>query len=347
MQASFRDLVADVRPEINRRLDQLFEREIAAAEKLGAEVEDMVTAVRDLSMRGGKRLRPALVAAGLHAAGRPRGPAMNSALHVGVSLELLQTYFLIHDDWMDGDLVRRGGPSVHAWLTERLGSKQLGESSAILAGDFAASLAMSEMLKLRAPQATQSKMLDAFCVLQTDAIRGQQLDIVGRAETVDTVYRLKTTSYTVRGPLRLGAILGSGSRALLNAIDRFSEPVGIAFQLNDDLLSVFGDPKKTGKPFASDIREGKRTELVNVALATAKGADRQTLLRALGNRKVGQKALRQAVDILESTGARRAVEERIETLRAEAGAALRSRAFHEDGRALLASAAEALTLRKA
>jgi geranylgeranyl diphosphate synthase type I len=232
-------------------------------------------------------------------------------------------------------------------LTERLGSKQLGESSAILAGDFAANLATAEMLKLRVPQATQSKLLDAFCRLQADAIRGQQLDVVGRAETVDTVYRLKTSSYTVRGPLQLGAILGGASPALLKALNRFAEPVGIAFQLNDDLLSVFGDPQKTGKPFASDIREGKRTELVNVALRQAGTSDRRALERALGNRKSSERSLRQAVRALERTGARAVVEKRIETLRSEAIDALRSRAFQANGRALLTSAAHALSARKA
>lgn len=345
--ATFRDLLDEVRPQINGDLRKLFAEEIAVARSLGAEVEDMVVAVRDLSLRGGKRLRPALVVAGLRTASAARSRATRGALQIGLALELLQTYFLIHDDWMDGDSIRRGGPSAHAWLTERLGSKQLGESSAILAGDFAANLATTEMLKLRVPQATRSKLLDAFCRLQADAIRGQQLDVVGRAETVDTVYRLKTTSYTVRGPLQLGAILGGASPALLKALDRFAEPLGIAFQLNDDLLSVFGDPKTTGKPFASDIREGKRTELVNVALQKARAADRQTLERALGNRRSSEKSLKRAVKVLETTGARAAVEKRIETLRSEAIDALRSRAFQASGRTLLASAAHALSARKA
>ena len=211
--ASFRALLDDIRPQINGLLRELFARELGVARGLGAEVEDMVTAVRDLSLRGGKRLRPALVAAGLRTASPGHAiPARTTkgALQIGLSLELLQTYFLIHDDWMDGDAVRRGGPSAHAWLTERLGSKHVGESSAILAGDFAATLATSEMLKLRVPQAMQTRLLETFCALQADAIRGQQLDVIGRAETIDTVYRLKTTSYTVRGPLRLGAILGGG-----------------------------------------------------------------------------------------------------------------------------------------
>ncbi len=345
--ATFRELLDKVRSQINGDLRKLFAEEIAVARDLGAEVEDMVAAVRDLSLRGGKRLRPALVVAGLRTAGPARSRAMRGALQIGLALELLQTYFLIHDDWMDGDSIRRGGPSAHAWLTERLGSKQLGESSAILAGDFAANLATAEMLKLRVPQATQSKLLDAFCRLQADAIRGQQLDVVGRAETVDTVYRLKTSSYTVRGPLQLGAILGGASPALLKALNRFAEPVGIAFQLNDDLLSVFGDPQKTGKPFASDIREGKRTELVNVALRQAGTSDRRALERALGNRKSSERSLRQAVRALERTGARAVVEKRIETLRSEAIDALRSRAFQANGRALLTSAAHALSARKA
>lgn len=342
---TFAKLVDQIRPAVNDRLDKLFVRELAHADSLTPEVAAMVTSVRDLSLRGGKRLRAALAAAGYRTATQSR--SLRIPLQVGVALELLQTYFLIHDDWMDGDLVRRGGPSAHAFLTERLGDAHLGASSAILAGDFAATLATQAMLAVPVSADLKEAALRAFCALQLDTIRGQQMDIIGSEHTVEMVYQLKTTRYTVAGPLTLGAMLGGGSPALNKALHAFAEPVGFAFQLSDDLLGVFGDPKKTGKPFASDLREGKRTELVNVALQRANPAERRVLIGALGNRKLKAAGLKKAVALLESTGARQAVVEHTDALIAKALKILKRPVFDDRSRALLEDAAQMLTRREA
>src|SRR5262245_15143459 len=137
----------------------------------------MVSAVAELSRRGGKRLRPALAVLGFRAV-RSRAH-LDTALDAGVALELLQAYFLIHDDWMDGDSVRRGGPSVHALLTERLGSERLGAASAILAGDYAQALALEVLASLDVEAEIASRVLAAFAEMQLAAVAGQQIDLVG------------------------------------------------------------------------------------------------------------------------------------------------------------------------
>ena len=132
-------LLPAVRKDIDARLHGLLDAKLDSARQHGAEVTELVSALRSLCMRGGKRLRPALLAAGFRAVSTSAD--LDPALEAGVALELLQAYFLIHDDWMDQDDVRRGGPSVHAHLTQRFRSQRLGAASAILAGDYAVALA--------------------------------------------------------------------------------------------------------------------------------------------------------------------------------------------------------------
>jgi geranylgeranyl diphosphate synthase type I len=304
----------------------------------------MVSAVRDLCMRGGKRLRPALVVAGLRAVSTRAD--LDAALDVGTALELLQAFFLIHDDWMDGDATRRGGPSVHALLTRRFRSEDIGAASAVLAGDYAAALAVETLARVDAPQDRLVSLLSCFAQMQTDAIIGQQLDLMGKGRDLEAMYKLKTGSYSVRGPLRLGALLAGGSPGQLNALDRFAIPVGVAFQLRDDLLGAFGDPKLTGKPFGSDVQNGKRTMLMQLALKRARGKDQKLLGQVFGSRTASVADLARALGVVERVGARGLVEQRIDELATAGRAALTEGGLTPGGRELLDGASRVLTERR-
>lgn len=341
---AFGALLASVRAEVDQRLAALFEGKLAEARRHGPDVEAMVEAVRDLTMRGGKRFRPALLLAGLRAADAT-APA-EIAHEAGVALELLQTYLLVHDDWMDQDDVRRGGPSVHAMLIRRFGERHAGESAAILAGDWAAATALEAMARAPAAPERLPAAMVAFARIQQDAICGQQLDLAGRPEDVEAMHDLKTGSYTVRGPLQLGATLGGAPPAVAAALDRFARPLGVAFQLRDDLLGAFGDPGETGKPSATDVRAGKRTMLLTEALARADEAGRRAIERVVGRRGATDDEVARVVELFESTGARRAVESRLDALVASAAQALEGAPIADDGRACLLGAAAALTARR-
>jgi geranylgeranyl diphosphate synthase type I len=132
----------------------------------------------------------------------------------------------------------------------------------------------------------------------------------------------------------------------LSALDRFALPAGVAFQLRDDLLSAFGDPRQTGKPFGNDLRRGKRTLLLTMALSRSRGRDRRVLERVVGNAGASDDQLRGAVEVLESSGARQAVERRIEELVERALKALDSGRTTPEGRQLLEGAARALGARR-
>jgi len=342
-QNPFFALLPTVQTEVEIRLRGFLETRLDVARRHGPEVLEMVSAVRDLCLRGGKRFRPALLVAGYRAASERA--ALEPALDAGVALELLQAYLLIHDDWMDGDLVRRGGPAVHAQLAKRFRSEQKGHASGILAGDYASAVALEALSQVEMKGKVALSALACFAEMQLDAIAGQQLDLIGGNYDVELAYQLKTGSYTVRGPLRLGAILASASPRTLRALDRFALPVGVAFQLRDDLLSAFGDPKRTGKPLGSDLRAGKRTALLACGLKLARGKDLRTLKHAVGNARASEAELRAALAVLETSGARAAIEARVAEL-SRAGLARVESGVTKQGALLLAGAAEALTARR-
>ncbi len=344
-QTAFNALLRSVQNDVEARLLGYLDSTVEDAARHGSEVVDLVKALRDLCSRGGKRLRPALVAVGARAA--RSGVSLELALEAGVALELLQAYFLIHDDWLDHDSERRGGPTVHVHLGRVFRSTEKGAAAAILAGDYAVALATEALSHIELPARRASRVFACFAEMQRDAVAGQQLDIIGRTGDIERTYRLKTASYTVKGPLTLGALLSGGSPSLLTALDRFSVPAGVAFQLRDDLIGVFGDPALTGKPRGGDLKAGKHTLLLENALGRARGKDLAALRQVLGNRRASEKQVERAIGVIESSGAREAVEARIAELTTEASAALESKALSDEGRLLLRGAVEALTLRQA
>jgi geranylgeranyl diphosphate synthase, type I len=329
---------------VDTRLAGLLDAKLDEAKEHGPEVVDMVRALRDLCLRGGKRLRAALLVTGYRAASATAD--LEPALDAAVAVELLHSYFLIHDDWMDDDDTRRGGPAVHALLAKRFRSKKLGETSAVLAGDLGIALATEALARVDVPASRLPRVLSAFAQMQADAIAGQQIDVIGRGVDAEKTYILKTGSYTVAGPLRMGALLAGGGAELIASLERFALPAGVAFQIQDDLLSAFGDPAETGKPFANDLRSGKRTLLVQRAFELAKGKDRALLRKVWGNARATKAELRQGTAVLERCGARLAVEERIRELGARALEEIDHAGLPDARRKLLVGAMDVLTDRR-
>ena len=339
----FLALLPSVKRDVDERLETFFSDKAKSVKTYGSEVSAMLAALSEFCRRGGKRLRPALAVVGFRVA-NPRADLEN-ALDAGVALELLHTYLLVHDDWMDGDALRRGGPTVHTILGRRFKNEQLGASAAILAGDLAAAYALEALGRLRLPERRAGTVLECFAKMQEDAILGQGLDVAGNDYDPEVAYALKTSSYTVRGPLRLGALLGGADARTLRALDRFATPVGVAFQLADDLLSAFGASAVTGKALGNDLRAGKRTALLLNGLRRARGRDLAALKGVIGKANASASAVRRALAVLESSGARTAVEARIEEL-LKRGLSAIEKGLPRQGSELLEGAALALTSRR-
>jgi geranylgeranyl diphosphate synthase, type I len=338
--ALFRAHLEEVRREVDARLATLWDETLAQLGPHGEPVVQMGAAARDLTLRGGKRFRAGMLVAA-YAGAAPRA-SIEPALAAAVSLELLQSYLLIQDDWMDADLVRRGGPSAHAALAKTFGDTHLGACSAILAGDLTWGLAVRTLVTTRTSAARRLRALDLLCGVHQDVIAGQQIDMLGRSADVEKMHQLKTGSYTVRGPLLMGATLAGAPKRTMTALARYAAPLGVAFQLRDDLLGAFAKEADTGKREGSDLRAGKRTAVVSAAEGLLSTEDRAALDRAFGRADASDEDVRAATAALERCGARAAVEARLRGLCAEAAALAADLPLSPRARCILTGAASAL-----
>lgn len=340
---AFTSLIERVRHDVDARLAGFLDARVADSARHGEDVEAMARSVRDLTLRGGKRLRAALVLVGYlaHNDKLPEEPALDAS----VAFELLQTYLLVHDDWMDGDELRRGGPSVPAMLRRHHGSQHLGDAAAILAGDYAAALSLDVLSRLEAPPDRLVRALSLFAEIQQHVICGQQIDIAGRVTEVEAFYGLKTGSYTVRGPLLLGAILAGAPRNVMMGLEEYAGPMGIAFQMQDDLLGVFGDSAKTGKPVGEDLRKAKSTVVLHKARTVLQGADRKLFDAVVGNPRATPDDLAKLTSVLDERGVRASVIRRIGELIRQSLDALANVPTSASSRAWLLGAASMIASR--
>lgn len=309
---------------------------VARAREAGGAAAAVAETVRDLALRGGKRIRARLVGAGARAAGERTLSDVTVA--AGAAVELLQTYLLIHDDWMDGDDVRRGGPTAHVEMARRWGPS-LGPAGAVLAGDLASAWARRILGDCGAAPDRLAAAWREWGVMEEDVILGQSLDLADAEAPPERIVALKTTSYTVRGPLRLGAALAGANDAVLAALDRFAAPAGEAFQIRDDVLGLVGDPARTGKPVGADLASGKRTSIRADALATG---DADAIRQATTGGDV-----RLAIEAVRLSGAIDRAEARIAALLADAERALAASPFDADSKAELSALARAAAERSA
>jgi len=303
-----------VRTRLRPYLRELLGAEETAWKQRGAPSHDAVDALAAF-MDGGKSLRPRFCFWGHRAGGD--GPESPHLLAACAALELLHAFALIHDDLMDASPTRRGNPALQHQLTAQHcaqgwagGAEQYGTAVAMLAGDLAFALAsrLAAGLPPRAQEIWHELVAELTC--------GQYMDMAGAArgdrsvEVALTIARLKSGRYTVAGPLRLGAALAPGN-SLDAALGRFGEMVGEAFQLRDDLLGVFGDPRWTGKPVGDDLRSGKPTLLL--AYATRQTPPhRAALLARVGSPDLSDPEIAAITAACDECGARERVEQRIE-----------------------------------
>jgi geranylgeranyl diphosphate synthase type I len=267
---SMDSVAVDVEDRIRRVLE--FERERWTA--VDGWLAEPIGLLADYVLAGGKRLRPVFCRFGYLGAGGD--PESGEWLDVAAGLELLHAFALLHDDVMDGSAVRRGRPALHRRLAAdhavggwRGDARRFGEGVAVLLGDLA--FACADRL-VRGGGAMVGAVWDE---LRIELMMGQYLDVKAAArggaptERALIVARYKSGAYSVERPLHLGAATAGATAALHEAYTAFGRPLGEAFQLRDDLLGVFGDEMTTGKPVGEDLREGKPTVLLALAVTHA------------------------------------------------------------------------------
>lgn len=316
-----------------------------------------VDALTEFVMRGGKRLRPTFAWWAWRGAGGREADA-EGVLQAVASLELVQACALIHDDLIDSSASRRGRPTVHVAFADLHTAQRwaglpssFGLAVAVLIGDLA--LAWADDMFHQSPLTPEKleQAAPAWRSMRTEVLAGQYLDlhtqVTGDSSPAAAlrVSRLKTAAYTVERPLNLGAALAGAPTAQVARLREFGRDIGIAFQLRDDLLGVFGDPSVTGKPAGDDLREGKRTLLIALGLGQANDAQAGVITKALGTAGLSEKEVDEVRTTLVEVGAVSAVERRIEELTETALAALAEAHLTEPATAVLADLAAKATQR--
>lgn len=308
--------LSDRRTRIAARLAHVLDSKRRAAAESAAEASDMYRRLYDYTAAG-KMIRGGLAilshemfsatadpAAGGAASTPPAAQAplaspADAALDLAVALELFQSGLLIHDDIMDGDDTRRGMPTLHrAYETAFAGDLEraglapvgkpdlVGQALAICAGDASYFIAVELLTSATAQSAALcARELVDVCFAQMRDVRWGASPELPEPDAVLEMYRYKTARYTFSMPLAAGALL-AGRPEAVPALNAFGEGVGIAFQIRDDALGLYGDEREIGKPVGSDIREGKKT-LYHILLRQRATPEENVRLSALyGNPKV-------------------------------------------------------------
>ncbi|NDC48453.1 MAG: polyprenyl synthetase family protein [Micrococcales bacterium] len=266
-------------------LDGFCDRQSRDFEAISPDLVTVVEFTRSL-LQGGKRFRALFCYYSFLSCLKGRQPndlELDGIVGIAAALEMFHAAALVHDDLLDQSDTRRGAPAIHKRFetlhTEKswAGSKErFGIAGSVLVGDLM--LGWSSEIFGQALLSSTNKNIEAACrdefsLMRVEVMAGQYLDVleenaaatrtiteaVGRAEKV-ILY--KTAKYSIEAPLRIGAAFAGADQAELGLFTQFGIPLGIAFQLRDDILGVFGDPSITGKPAGDDLREGKRTVLV-------------------------------------------------------------------------------------
>lgn len=326
------EIVESFQQEFNRVLTVSLRRRARESQHLPTLVQRALAGAESFSLqsfaaRGGKRIRPLLFCCGYLCMG---GTDSQAILEASVAVELLQTGLIIHDDVIDRSTERRAGPTMHRLWQDyfreaRYRARYPGEpehfglSMALLMGDIASALAYEILVRSDFPPEHKLKAVHMFSDVIYRVAFGELLDVDLGMRSLDalseeeilTVYELKTAGYTTEGPLHMGAVLGGAIPQHLALLSEYAVPLGIAFQIQDDLLGMFGTRDETGKDEGADLLEAKRTPLVLWAWREAAPHERTMLESALQNPQQAQRDLERVRALILSTGAARHAQELI------------------------------------
>lgn len=265
------------------------------AQRLTGKAKNLWEAANHYICGGGKRLRPFLVMESY----KLHHPYHDNLIPIASAVEILHTFTLIHDDIMDKDLIRRGIPTVHT---------KWDDSTAILAGDLLSSMSIVLVNESLLASEIKSKISLSLGNVGVDLCEGQTMDIEFESrkdvsvEDYFEMIKLKTGAL-FKTSVQIGAIAGKFSKEEIEALNKYGISLGIAFQIVDDILGIMGDEKEFGKPIGSDLREGKKTYILQYALENLKSTDLEDLNMFLDKKEKSDRDLQIALDLIKKSGA--------------------------------------------
>lgn len=325
--------VDQVQTEINEFLKEFTRKRIDDADAISPSYGELWRSIDALLQAGGKRLRPYMVALGYSATAREFD--MLSILPAMAAQELFHQAILIHDDIIDRDDVRHGVLNVtgqyelkyEKYISDTSERRHFANSAALLAGDLLISSAFQAMQQVCADPNRLRAATNTFAEAIFAVSGGELLDTESafRADaraSAETVAIHKTAHYSFVGPLVMGAQLAGASEPAISALRAYGEKLGVAFQMQDDLLGIYGDSEETGKSNTSDIREGKQTHLIERFYESATNEQAALFAAVFHNAAASDDAIDAARELLDQSGARTAVEHDIAALTQQALCAL-------------------------
>jgi len=283
--------------DLNNFISEVASKVNSAVSKITGNPFELYEASFHILKAGGKRLRPAL----LFASGLAFGAEEEDLLPFAVGVELFHNFTLVHDDIMDNDDFRRGVPTVH---------RIYGIPMAILSGDLLFSLSMLIPLSHCAEKMQSRRCIEASRKLAWASVtvaEGQALDMmfekmaeVTEEQYFDMIY--KKTAALIEASVYIGGILGKAGEEELKLLSRYGRDIGLAFQIVDDILGIYGNEEETGKPIYSDLREGKKTLMVIKAIQLAGSSERELIDEVLGKRNLEREKYARVAELMEKLG---------------------------------------------
>lgn len=241
------------------------------------ESRDLISQIKNLTLRGGDRIRPMLFYCGFTLVRIPEQTEKSELYRLSIAFEIFHSFALIHDDIIDGSLKRRGDFSVNAFFDKKYGICW-GDRLAILSGDLA-NIFSEEIFHSCLFTDTFKNAQKIFYLLKEEVAVGEYIDTIlpvsdgfPSLEKIRDMLCFKSGFYSIEKPLIIGATLAGTDERRMNALSIAGKKLGLAFQIRDDILGIFGNPQVTGKPTDEDIIEGKRTLLISSAYSRLKNS---------------------------------------------------------------------------
>ncbi len=309
---NFENFYNTYKEKINQELNTFLNKKTRQAKNISEDCGKLLRAVREFTLRGkSKRIRALLVILGYKGFG---GTKEKDIIKAASFIELIHSYLLIHDDIIDQDDLRRGKPTIHKYFENIVKSKlpkdksePFGVSMGILAGDVSCALGYEMLMKSKFPDKIKLKAIAKLNDLIFKVLQGETLDVFTQIskqiskEKIYKVYEYKTAHYSFEQPLHIGGILAGACEKDFKKLSKYAISIGIAFQIQDDLLGLFGEEKIIGKPVGSDLREGKKTLVLSAALKRCSSEDKKIIYNILGNKDINLKDIDQIRNIIQKT----------------------------------------------
>ncbi len=344
--------LSDFRKKIDPLIQKYFEQKIGKYRKIFPQSKVLIEQIKDLTLRGGDRIRPAIFYYGFLLIKKPREKEEKELLRLSIALEMFHSFALIHDDILDGSFLRRGKKTVNRYFEEKF-ANDWGSRLAILAGDLA-EIFSQEIFQsdLFGENLRKAKMV--FYKLKEEMVIGEYMDTVFPLEsdipdkkTIKAMLCFKSGYYSVQKPLLMGAILAGVSDKDLKILEDIGGKLGLAFQIRDDVLGIFGKEKSIGKSVTSDIVEGKRTLLIVATLDRLRDEkEKNRFLSCFGRKSLSEKEILYVKEMIKKWGGLDFCQKQCAKLVSQAKTILKRSSFRREAKSFLMGLADFLVFRR-